>query len=88
MGERSGLPNIGPVVEKQLNAAGVKTGGELRALGAREAWLRIQAFDPSACIRRLLAPEGAIRGVPKAALPPEARAELKAFSLAHRARAR
>ena len=79
MGELSGLPNIGPVVEKQLNAAGVKTGGELRALGA---------FDPSACIHRLLALEGAIRGVPKAALPPEARAELKAFYLAHRARAR
>lgn len=88
MGELSRLPNIGPAVEKQLNAAGIQTSEQLCALGAREAWLRIQAFDPSACIHRLLALEGAVRGVPKAALPPDTRAELKAFYLAHRTRTR
>lgn len=84
MGELSTLPNIGPEVERQLNEAGVTTATELRALGAEDAWLRIQANDPSACIHRLLALEDAIQGVKKTLLPPERRAELKAFYQAHR----
>ena len=84
MGELSTLTNIGPEVERQLHEAGVTTAAELRALGAEDAWLRIQANDPSACIHRLLALEGAIQGVKKTLLPPERRAELKAFYQAHR----
>ena len=71
-------------MERQLHEAGVTTAAELRALGAEDAWLRIQANDPSACIHRLLALEGAIQGVKKTLLPPERRAELKAFYQAHR----
>ncbi|MGN0747676.1 MAG: TfoX/Sxy family protein [Aristaeellaceae bacterium] len=84
MGELSLLPNIGPEVERQLNAAGVTTAAELRALGAEEAWLRIQANDPSACLHRLLALEGAIQGVKKTLLSPARKAELKAFCQARR----
>ena len=84
MGELSTLPNIGPEVERQLHEAGVTTAAELRALGAEDAWLRIQRHDPSACIHRLLALEDAIQGVKKTLLPPERRAELKAFYQAHR----
>ena len=84
MGELSTLPNIGPEVERQLHEAGVTTAAELRALGAEDAWLRIQMHDPSACIHRLLALEGAIQGERKTLLPPERRAELKAFYQAHR----
>lgn len=84
MGELSALPNIGPEVERQLNAVGVTTATELRALGAEDAWLRIQMHDPSACIHRLLALEGAIQGVKKTLLPPARKAELKAFYQAHR----
>ena len=84
MGELSALPNIGPEVERQLNEAGVTTAAELRALGAEDAWLRIHARDPSACIHRLLALEGAIKGVKKTLLPPARKAELKAFYQAHR----
>ena len=84
MGELSALPNIGPEVERQLNEAGVTTAAELRALGAEDVWLRIHARDPSACIHRLLALEDAIQGVKKTLLPPERRAELKAFYQAHR----
>ena len=51
MGELSTLPNIGPEVERQLNEAGVTTATELRALGAEDAWLRIQARNPTACWR-------------------------------------
>lgn len=79
MGELSGLPNIGPKIEEQLKAVGIDTAEELRRTGAEAAWLRIQGMDPSACIHRLLALEGAIRGVKKTELPPERRTELKAF---------
>ncbi|NLI22341.1 MAG: TfoX/Sxy family protein [Clostridiales bacterium] len=84
MGELSKLPNIGKVVEQQLMDAGIRTGAELSETGAENAWLRIQRNDPSACIHRLLGLEGAICGVPKAALPPERKAELKAFYQAHK----
>lgn len=80
----SDLPNIGPEVERQLNAVGITNEAELRALGAKDAWLRIQTIDPSACIHRLLALEGAIRGIKKAQLPPEVKADLKAFYQAHK----
>lgn len=84
MCELSRLPNIGKAVEEQLHRAGIHTEAELRAIGAEQAWLRIQRIDPSACIHRLLALEGAIQGVEKALLPPERKAELKAFYTRHR----
>ena len=37
--------------------------------GAKAAWLKIQEIDESACIHRLMALEGAIRGVKKTMLP-------------------
>ena len=39
MGELSALPNIGKVVEEQLNAVGIATFAELKQLGSKEAWL-------------------------------------------------
>ena len=48
MGELSGLPNIGPKIEEQLKAVGIDTAEELRRIGAEDAWLRIQAMDPTA----------------------------------------
>ena len=61
MGELSKLPNIGKVVEEQLNGANIFTYDELKATGAEKAWLKIQEKDSSACIHRLLAWEGAIQ---------------------------
>ncbi len=86
MGELSKLPNIGKTVEEQLNKAGIFTYTELEACGAEAAWLKIQSFDSSACIHRLLALEGAVRGVKKTELPPERRAELKRFYENHKIR--
>ena len=63
MGELTSLPNIGEKLEKQLLDVDVKTIQQLKELGSREAWLRILARDPSACIMRLSALEGAIQGV-------------------------
>ena len=84
MGELSSLPNIGKVVEEQLLQVGVDSAEELRRIGARDAWLRIQAIDESACIHRLMALEGAIRGVKKSMLSDEVKADLKAFYQQHR----
>ena len=84
MGELSNLVNIGKAVEAQLMQAGIHSAGELRRIGAREAWLRIQKIDESACIHRLMALEGAIQGVKKSMLRDEVKADLKKFYQQHR----
>jgi len=58
MGELSKLPNIAAKLEGQLAQVGITTIDELKNTGSREAWLRILAIDPSACIMRLSALEG------------------------------
>ena len=63
MGELSKLPNIGKVLEKQLNDVGINTNDDLINLGSKEAWLRIKEIDDSACLNRLMALEGAIQNI-------------------------
>ena len=79
MSELSKLPNIGKVVEEQLNQVGITTAAELKEVGSKAAWLKIQQIDESACIHRLMALEGAIQGVKKTMLPEEVKADLKQF---------
>jgi len=80
----SDLPNIGKEVESQLNAAGIRTYEQLQELGAKEAWLKIQEIDESACIHRLYALEGAIQNIKKSELDNEKKAELKEFYNIHK----
>lgn len=80
----SKLPNIGKTVEEQLAQAGSVTADELRKIGAKAAWLKIRQIDPSACIHRLLALEGAIEGVQKSLLHGAVKADLKAFYQQHK----
>ena len=84
MGELSKLPNIGKVVEEQLTQVGIFTEEELKSVGAKQAWLKIQQIDESACIHRLMALEGAILGVKKTQLSDEKKAELKEFYQWHK----
>lgn len=84
MGELAKLPNIGSVVEEQLHQAGIFTPEQLRETGAKEAWLKIQAFDPSACIQRLQGLEGAVRGIPKKLLPEDVKEDLREFYRRHK----
>lgn len=79
MGELSKLPNIGKVVEEQLIQVGIDSVDKLKQIGAKEAWLKIQQIDESACINRLMALEGAIEGVKKTMLPDEVKNDLKEF---------
>ena len=84
MGELSKLPNIGKGVEEQLNQVGITSLEELKVVGAKNAWLKIQEIDESACIHRLMALEGAIHGVKKTMLPDEVKADLKQFYHKHK----
>ena len=79
MGELSKLPNIGKTVEEQLVLVGIQTVDELKDIGAKEAWLKIQKIDEPACIHRLMALEGAIEGIKKTMLSNEVKADLKEF---------
>ena len=80
MGELSGLPNVGKVLEKNLLEIGVSTPEQLCQMGAREAFLRIRAaVDPGACLHMLYGLEGAVRGIPDKLLDDEARRSLRAF---------
>lgn len=84
MGELSKLPNIGKSVEEQLSQVGITSLEELKAVGAKNAWLKIQEIDESACIHRLMALEGAIHGVKKTMLPDEVKADFKKFYQEHK----
>ena len=74
MGELSKLPNIGAVVEEQLNQVGINTYDQLKEMGSRQAWLKIKAIDDSACINRLYGLEGAVQGIKKSQLSSEVKA--------------
>lgn len=71
-------------VEEQLNQVGIMTEEELKSVGAKQAWLKIQTIDESACINRLMALEGAIQGVKKTELSDEVKADLKEFYQWHK----
>ncbi|MDL2220599.1 TfoX/Sxy family protein [Eubacteriales bacterium OttesenSCG-928-N14] len=84
MGQLQQLPNIGQEMERQLHAIGIETAEQLRQMGSKQAWLAIQAIDPSACYNRLCGLEGAVQNVRYHHLPDEVKQDLKAFYLAHK----
>lgn len=84
MGQLANLPNIGKVIEEQLNKVGINTTEQLVQIGAENAWLKIQSIDSSACIHRLLALEGAVRGIKKTDIPTKRKEELKKFYDSHK----
>ena len=84
MGALSQLPNIGEKLEAQLNEAGITTFEELKQIGSREAWLLIKASDPSACLMRLSALEGAIRGIRWHSLDDSVKQSLREFYSSHK----
>jgi len=79
MEKLSDLCNIGTEVERQLHVVGIDTYEQLKVMGSKQAWLKIKAMDPSACIHRLYALQGAIEGINKSNLSKETKEELKEF---------
>ena len=84
MGELSKLPNIAAKLESQLADVGITTVDELRRVGSREAWLRILAKDPSACLMRLSSLEGATQDVRWHYLDDDTKKSLKEFYQQHK----
>mgnify|MGYP000922296035 CR=1 FL=1 len=78
-------PNIGKVLCRQLNDVDITTIEQLREIGSREAWIRIRFRDPTACLNRLCALEGAIRGIHWHRLEQEVKDELRSFYHANKA---
>lgn len=77
MSQLEKLPNIGKVVAGELEAVGIDTPEKLRAVGTKEAFLRLKQNDPGSCLHKLMGLEGAIQGVRKYDLPDEVKQELK-----------
>lgn len=84
MAELARMLNLGPVIEEQLYEVGINTPEQLEAIGSKEAWLRIQGIDASACIHRLYSLEGAIRDIKKKELPTDIKEDLKTFYREHK----
>jgi len=74
------LPEIGSVTAGQLTAVGVADADQLSAIGAKAAFLLIRdQLDPGACVQLLQGLEAAVRGLRAPALPPEVKADLRAW---------
>ena len=84
MGELSKLPNIGKVVEAQLNEVGITTTEQLKNLGSKKAWLKIKEMDDSACINRLCGLGGAVQGIRWHDLDNQTKQDLKHFYEEHK----
>ncbi len=84
MSDLTRLPNIAKKLEAQLIGVGITSAEQLKAVGSREAWLRILAGDPSACLMRLSALEGAIQGLRWHALDDGTKQSLKEFYHLHK----
>ena len=79
MSDLTKMPNIGIELEKQLNRVGINTYDDLVDCGSQEAWLKIKEIDPSACINRLMALEGAIQKIRWHQLSDQDKKQLKSF---------
>ena len=79
MGELAILPNVGKVLEKNLNEIGIYTVKQLRDIGSKEAFIRIKLFDPGACLHMLYGLQGAIDGIKDSLLPESTKCDLKLF---------
>ncbi len=73
------LSNIGQVLEKRLHEVEIHTIQQLKTLGAKNAFLRIQRMDSTACLHILYALEGAIQGVRYTQITENKKQELKMF---------
>lgn len=79
MSELTTLPNIGQQLAKDLTLVGIESTEELEVVGAEDAFIRLRTTDPGACINKLFAIEGAIRGIRWHSLDSLRKLELKDF---------
>jgi len=75
----SGKINIGKDTESKLVSAGIDSFEKLEELGSEQAFLRLQALDPGACLSLLYGLEGAITGTKWNELSADKKRELQEF---------
>ncbi|WP_461615191.1 TfoX/Sxy family protein [Clostridium sp. Marseille-QA1073] len=79
MDRLSKMPNIGKILEQKLIDAGVKDADELKAIGSKEAFIKIKNIDDTSCYNMLCALEGTVQGVRWHNLPQDTKQDLKLF---------
>ena len=80
MGALSSLPNVGKVLENNLNAIGVHTAEQLVNMGSKEAFLRIRLeVDDGACLHMLYGIQGAIENIRDIGLSEHTKQDLREF---------
>lgn len=79
MGSLSKLPNVGKVLEKNLNNIGVYTQEQLVKKGSKDAFIRIRLIDNGACLHMLYGIQGAIEGIRDTQLAESTKQDLKKF---------
>jgi DNA transformation protein len=60
--ELNKFPNIGKILAERLFFAGIESPKHLLDMGTQDAFIRLLAYDSTACIHQLYAIEGAVRG--------------------------
>ena len=73
----SDLPNLGKVLTKSLEKAGIKNYDDLANLGSIKTFIRLKEIEPDSCFNRLYAIEGAIQKMRWHNIPKEERENLK-----------
>lgn len=80
MADLTAMRNLGAEMARKLTAVGIASPEELAEAGAKGAFFRLKTLYPNVCLVHLYALEGAVRGMDFNDLPPETKANLKAFS--------
>lgn len=80
MSDLTSLRNLGREMERKLTSVGIGSAGELRELGAKEAFFQLKMRYPNVCLVHLYVLEGAIRDMDYNRLPEDTRQDLKEFS--------
>lgn len=75
----SKLPNVGKVLEKNLNEIGIYTPEQLIQTGSKQAFIRIRLIDSGACLHMLYGIQGAVEGIRDTLLAENTKEDLKNF---------
>lgn len=76
----SSLPNVGKVLESNLNAIGIYTPEQLIEIGSKEAFMRIRLkVDDGACLHMLYGIQGAIERIKDNELSENTKNDLREF---------
>ena len=79
MSDLSQQINIGRALERKLMEIGITSFAELKNTGSEQAFQRLRAVDPGACLNMLCALDGAIAGIRWHDFPATRKSELKEY---------